>query len=142
MFADGVKLYHRVRSTSDCVELQSDLSDNLSRWSADWKLHFTPTQCFTFTISLRTSAVHHSYSIGVSVLERDCEVRDLGVTLDTKLNFSSHINQTISKANRALGVLLTLALVGGGGRMDPPWFFANNSRKTRRIAAKLTVPSR
>ena len=37
---------------------------------------------------------------------------------------------------------LTLALVGGGGRMDPPWFFANNSRKARRIAAKLAVPSR
>ena len=30
---------------------------------------------------------------------------------------------------------------GVGGRMDPPWFFANNSRKTRRIAAKLTQPS-
>ena len=38
-------------------------------------------------------------------------------------------------------LVLTLALVGGG-RMDPPWFFANNSCKTRRIAAKLTVPSR
>ena len=29
-----------------------------------------------------------------------------------------------------------------GGRTDPPWFFANNSRKTQQIAAKLTVPSR
>ena len=36
---------------------------------------------------------------------------------------------------------LTLALVGGVG-WTPPWFFADNSRKTRRIAAKLTVPSR
>ena len=31
---------------------------------------------------------------------------------------------------------------GAGGRTDHPWFFANNSRKTRRIAAKLDVPSR
>ena len=36
--------------------------------------------------------------------------------------------------------ILTLALVGG--RMDLPRFFANNSRQTRRSAAKLTVPSR
>ena len=36
---------------------------------------------------------------------------------------------------------LTLALVGGrGGSNGPPWFFANNSRKARRIAAKLAVP--
>ena len=34
MFADDVKLFHRVRATSDCGELQSDL-DSLSRWSAD-----------------------------------------------------------------------------------------------------------
>ena len=29
----------------------------------------------------------------------------------------------------------------GGGRMDPAWFFVNNSRKTRRIATNLSVPS-
>ena len=105
MFADDVKLYHRVRSTFDCGELQSDL-DSLSRWSADWMLRLNPAKCFAFTLTLKTSPVHHPYSIGGSVLERVSEVRDLGVILDTKLNFSAHINQTISKANRALGVLI------------------------------------
>ena len=39
--------------------------------------------------------------------------------------------------------ILTFAHVGGGGGSDgPPWYFANNLRKTRRIAAKLTVPTR
>ena len=37
--------------------------------------------------------------------------------------------------------LLTLALVGGGSN-GPPWFFANNSLKTRRVAGKLAVSSR
>ena len=32
---------------------------------------------------------------------------------------------------------LTLALVGGGRTDPPPWFFVNNSRKTRWIATKL-----
>ena len=105
MFADDVKLYHRVRTTSDCEELQSDL-DSLSRWSADWKLRLNPVKCLAFTLSLKKSPVHHPYSIGGSVLERVSEVRDLGVILDTKLNFSAHINQTISKANRALGVMI------------------------------------
>ena len=37
---------------------------------------------------------------------------------------------------------LTLACVGGGvGWTPPPWFFANNSRKKRPIATKLSVPS-
>ena len=105
MFADDVKIYHRVRTTDDCRQLQSDL-DNLSRWSADWKLRLNPFKCCAFTLSLRTSPVQHSYSIGGSVLERASEVRDLGVILDTKLTFAAHINQTISKSNRALGVLI------------------------------------
>ena len=105
MFADDVKLYHRVRTTSDCEQLQSDL-DSLSRWSADWKLRLNASKCFAFTLSLKTSPVVHPYSIGGSVLERVSEVRDLGVILDTKLTFSAHINHTVAKANRALGVLI------------------------------------
>ena len=111
MFADDVKIYHRVRTTDDCRQLQSDL-DNLSRWSADWKLRLNPVKCCAFTLSLRTSPVQHSYSIGGSVLERVSEVRDLGVILDTKLTFAAHINQTISKSNRALGVLIRLFQTG------------------------------
>ena len=105
MYADDVKLYRRVRTTSDCEQLQSDL-DNLSRWSADWRLRLNPSKCRAFTSSLKTFPVQHAYSIDGSVLERVSEVRDLGVIIDTKLTFSSHINQTISKANRALGVLI------------------------------------
>ena len=58
LFADDVKLFHRVRATSDCGELQSDL-DNLSRWSADWKLSLSPAKCLAFTLTLKTSPVHH-----------------------------------------------------------------------------------
>ena len=105
MFADDVKLYHRVRTASDCEQLQSDL-DSLSRWSSDWKLRLNPAKCFAFTLTLRTSPVPHAYSIGGSVLERVSEVRDLGVMLDSKLTFSAHINQTVAKANRALGILI------------------------------------
>ena len=34
------------------------------------------------------------------------KIRDLGVILDTKLTFGPHIDQTVIKANRALGVLI------------------------------------
>ena len=95
MFADDVKVYHRVRTTSDSAQLQSDL-DNLSRWSADWKLRLNVSKCFAFTLSLKTSPVVHPYSIGGLVLERVAEVRDLGVILDSKLTFSAQINHTVA----------------------------------------------
>ena len=105
MFADDVKLFYRVRAAPDCLLLQSDL-DNLSRWSADWQLKLNPSKCHAFTMTLKTSAVLYPYSISGSVLERVSEVRDLGVLLDSKLTFSAHINQTVCKANRALGLLI------------------------------------
>ena len=39
------------------------------------------------------------------MLEHVKEIRDLGVILDTKLNFGTHVSQTVVKANRALGIL-------------------------------------
>ena len=47
----------------------------------------------------------HNYHIDNSSLQRVEELRDLGITLDSKLTFSAHINRTVSKANRALGIL-------------------------------------
>ena len=105
MYADDVKLFRRVSTVNDCEQLQSDL-DNLSRWSADWMLRLNPSKCFAFTMSLKTRPVVHTYSMSGSSLERVSEIRDLGVTLDTKLNFSIHISQTVAKANRALGIMI------------------------------------
>ena len=49
-------------------------------------------------------------------------LRDLGVWLDTKLTFAEHINLTVSKANRALGVMIRSLQTGqaaGGLRVEP-----------------------
>ena len=39
-------------------------------------------------------------------LERCVRVRDLGVILDTKLTFADHVDTTMAKANRMLGLLM------------------------------------
>ena len=40
------------------------------------------------------------------MLERRDQVRDLGVILDSKLNFASHVDATVLKAKRMLGLLM------------------------------------
>ena len=47
-----------------------------------------------------------SYSINNSTLDCVSEMRDLGVVLDTKLTFASHIDDVIGRANRAMGTYL------------------------------------
>ena len=105
MYADDVKIYRQISSDFECGLLQKDI-DNISKWSSDWRLILNPQKCASFTITLKRAPILHSYSINNSPLQRVAEVRDLGVILDSKLTFSSHINATVSTANRALGLLI------------------------------------
>ena len=105
MYADDVKLYHRVRCTDDVIQLQADL-DRLLHWSNMWKLKLNPAKCMSISFTLRTSPIISSYTLDGHVLERCDQVRDLGVLLDSKLTFAHHVDATMAKANRMLGLLM------------------------------------
>ena len=63
-----------------------------------------------------TQAVIRPYSIGGVGLDRVSAMRDLGVMLDEKLTFNDHIDRTVTKANRALGLLMRSFQTGKEGR--------------------------
>ena len=105
MYADDVKIYRQISSPADCQLLQSDLT-NVCEWAARWRLVLNPQKCLAFTITLKRAPILHPYHINSSPLQRAEEVRDLGVIIDSKLTFSAHISSTVTKANRALGLLI------------------------------------
>ena len=86
LFADDVKLFNRIDCQQDCQQFQNDL-DRLSAWSNTWKLNLTPQKCLVITLTLRTAPVGFKYFIEEEELARNEQIRDLGVILDTKLNF-------------------------------------------------------
>ena len=105
MYADDLKLCKQIRSPDDAVALQTDLQ-KLCSWSDDWKLKLNPTKCKVITFSLRKKPILASYRINDVTLDRASEMRDLGVILDSKLTFGSHIDDAVGRANRALGTYL------------------------------------
>ena len=105
MYADDIKLYHCIKSPSDADALQADL-DRLSSWSRTWRLNLNPTKCHAISFSLRKSPIIVTYTLDGAILKRLTETRDLGVLLDAKLTFASHIDQTIAKSNRMLGLVI------------------------------------
>ena len=104
-YADDVKIFSRVNNTKDAHALQADL-DRLSAWSQTWHLRLNPAKCKFITFTLRSSPFLFSYVLDGHHLERCVRIRDLGVILDTKLTFADHIDATVSKANRMLGLLM------------------------------------
>ena len=105
LYADDVKLFHRIESDEDAATLQADL-DRLCDWSKAWKLKLNPSKCQTITFSLRTSPIRSVYNLDGHELVRCQEARDLGVLLDAKLTFAQHVDATVRKCNRMLGLLM------------------------------------
>lgn len=105
MFCDDVKIFHKVASLNDVITLQNDLNA-VGRWAADWRLVLNASKCKAFKITLKRNFVDSSYTINGTKLENVKTIRDLGVIIDQKLTFEDHINTTVRKANRALGLLI------------------------------------
>ena len=104
-YADDVKNFHKIRNKQDADSLQADLNW-ISEWSKTWLLKLNPAKCKSITFTLRSSPISSSYVLDGHRLEKCGTIRDLGVILDSKLTFASHVDITMAKANRMLGLLM------------------------------------
>jgi len=107
IYADDTKVYRVINDIEDCVILDEDL-DKLTAWARTWQMSFHPEKSFV----LRVGKDHLDYQYtmvnndGIPCpLKVTTEERDLGVLLDSKLKFSSHITQTVKKANKMLAII-------------------------------------
>ena len=114
LYADDAKLFRKVVSLHDGVALQRDL-DRLRCWSTRWGLSLNPDKCKTLTVTLRRAPVRTTYQINNTRLESVDEMRDLGVTVDSKLNFAPHVSRIVRQANRALGLMTRSFQTGARG---------------------------
>ena len=111
LFADDSKLFSRIvrgdgKFKSDNEDgnqtLQGDLNAVLE-WAKKWKMEFNVSKCKIMHLGYNNPRI--SYSMGGSNLEVTEEERDLGVLIDSKLDFGNHIRCIVGKANRVLGMI-------------------------------------
>ena len=103
LFADDTKIFRKIENQDDSDNLQEDLT-KLQEWSNKWLLKFHPDKCKVVDISIR-DRVHYSYFLDGIELEHSDVEKDLGVYIDKKLKFDSHISNKINKANNILGAI-------------------------------------
>lgn len=105
LFADDTKIFHTILSRDDALALQSDI-DKLEKWSDTWLLKFNPDKCHVLSLG-RFENIKHTqrYSIYGAELEHVFEEKDLGVTIDSELNFDGHIALKVKKANALVGII-------------------------------------
>ena len=104
LFADDSKCFREINDFNDCILLQNDL-DRMFEWSQSWNMNFNPMKCKVLTITRRCQKLCFNYSLDGTSLEHVGTFTDLGVVVDEKLSFNSHIEQLITKCNKMCGFI-------------------------------------
>ena len=105
VFPQTNKLLKQITTRQDALNLQSDI-DNLQVWSDKRLLKFHPKKCHVLSLGkLQNITYTHRYRLGGLELEHVFEEKDLGVTIDSKLNFEEHISSKVTKANALVGLI-------------------------------------
>lgn len=102
LFADDLKIFARISSTEDAAILQSQI-DSLSEWCAANCMDLNIEKCQIMRFYRSNNPIIFNYSLLGVKLPTVEAVRDLGVTLDSKLTFIPHINKICNKALQMLG---------------------------------------
>jgi hypothetical protein len=104
LFADDCVLYRNIENEQDSRHLQEDL-DALQKWESDWLMEFHPEKCQVLHITNKRQPIVSSYTIHGHILESVDQGKYLGVNIQRKLNWSSHINNITRKANNTRAFL-------------------------------------
>lgn len=104
VFADDLKMYMKVKTIDDALCLQQDVNA-FSEWCKRNALTLSIDKCKCMTFHRKNEPILYDYTIDGAVVGRVRKIRDLGVILDEKLDFNSHIASKVSKAYSMLGFL-------------------------------------
>ena len=115
LFADDSKVFSRIISEKNSVKakkdgnyfdgnevLQSDLN-NIRAWAGRWKMEFNVDKCKIMHIG--RSNPQHAYNMDGAELTKTVKEKDLGVLVESNLEFEQHIKSIVGRANRMLGLI-------------------------------------
>ena len=102
LFADDTKVHRPVSTQEDAKTLQDDI-DAMHDWSTRWQLPFNDQKCKVVHYGRQNQK--HSYKMNETVIAEDKQEKDLGITFDQNLTFSTHHDNTTAKARSRTGLI-------------------------------------
>ena len=112
-FADDTSLFSVAKDPNATAnELNNDLT-LINKWAFQWKMSFNPDPtkpAEEIIFSHKKKPLHHPPIFFNNVeVKRVSEHKHLGLILDSKLTFGSHINEKLAKARKGVGVIKYLS---------------------------------
>ena len=113
LFADDTSLFSTVRDPAKCAKVLNDDLLKVSNWAFKWKMIFNPDitkQAQEVIFSRKSKKTDHPavYFNDAPVEKTSCQ-KHLGMHLDEKPSFNTHIKDKIAKANKGIGIIRKLS---------------------------------
>lgn len=105
LYADDMKIYRKISTDDDLAALQRDM-DRLHSWCVNNKLKLNIDKCAVMLFTRSHTQRRVNYNIGGQLLPIPTSIKDLGVLIDTKLNFNCHVDKIVSQAFKVLGYII------------------------------------
>ena len=112
-FADDTSLFSIVKNPiTSATNINNDLK-RISLWAVQWKMSFNPdpnkpAEEVIFSHKRHPPEHPHIYFNNIQVKQVK-EHKHLGLILDSKLTFESHINEKLAKARKGIGIIKYLS---------------------------------
>ena len=104
LFADDTKCFKKIESASGATIIQKDL-DNIFSWSKEVHLNFNMTKCKARTVSRKFNPYLNAYCLNEHTILSTKPKVDLGVLINSKLDWKDHVCEVCIKANKLLGLV-------------------------------------
>ena len=113
LFADDTSLFTIVQDSDTAASDMNHDMELISKWAHDWRMSFNPDpqkQAVELIFSKKKTETNHPEILfNNTPVMQVVEHKHLGIVLDSKLTFSSHIKVAISKARKSIGMLRFLS---------------------------------
>ena len=90
LYADDLKLYSEIVAEADHLILQHGI-DDLVFWSNKCQLTISFKECFSMQVNRSNTIPEPKYSLDDCLLPNLISAKDLGITIDNKLNFNAYM---------------------------------------------------
>ena len=112
-FADDTSLFTTVQDSNTAANDMNHDLELISKWSHDWKMSFNPDpqkQAVELIFSKRKAEANYPVILFNNLpVMQVVEHKHLGLVLDSKLSYSTHIKSAISKKRLGIGMLRLLS---------------------------------
>ena len=105
LFADDSVIYRKISCADDSSSLQKDI-DALQEWESSWLMSFNASKCQVLQVTNKRKPIPASYKIHGHTLEVVDSAKYLGVHLDSRLSFNTHVD-TITKRAKSTKAFLS-----------------------------------